>query len=63
MQQSTPVEVSLVIADVERILLMRLSEDDLQRFILQELGSYYYFPNEWVSGEVWLRHVLDILRE
>lgn len=62
-QHGTPAKVSLVISDVEKVLSMRLSEEDLQKLILQELGSYYYFPAEWASGELWLRHVLDILRE
>lgn len=62
-QQSTSDEVSRAIADVETILSMNLSEEDVRKLVLQELGSCYYYPNEWTSGRVWLRHVLNVLRE
>jgi hypothetical protein len=48
-------------SDVEKVLLMKLLGADVQKLVLQALGFYYY-PNEWASGELWLKHVLDVLR-
>jgi len=61
MQRSTSDEVSHAIYDVKRILSMKLSEEDLQNLIFQDLGACYYYSNEWTSAEFWLMHVLQML--
>jgi hypothetical protein len=33
------------------------SEPDLQERLLYEYSCYYYYPNEWASGLLWLNHV------
>jgi hypothetical protein len=60
-QHSTEDEVTRAIHDVRTILSMKLSEGDLRNLILQDMGSCYYYPAEWESGERWLRHVLHVL--
>jgi hypothetical protein len=62
MRQSARDEVSAVVHDIQAILSMKLSEGDLQKRILQDLGSCYYYPAEWPSAELWLIHVLELLR-
>jgi len=41
-RQSARDEVSPVVHDIQAILSMKLSEGDLQKLILQDLGSCYY---------------------
>lgn len=62
-QQSAPYEVSLVMRDIQAILSMKLSEEDLRKLILQDLGSCYYYLTEWTSAGLWLMHVLELLRD
>lgn len=60
-EHSSRDEVSRATEELRIILAMPLSEHDQQTFILDELGSCYYYPSEWPSAELWLRHLLFML--
>lgn len=60
-ERSARDEVRRVIDELRELLAMKLPEGDLQRIIYDELGACYYYPNEWPSAELWLRHVLALL--
>ncbi|MFP3614878.1 contact-dependent growth inhibition system immunity protein [Paraburkholderia sp. DD10] len=60
-QHSAPDEVSRAKHEIRTILAMQLPEEELQKVILQDLGSCYYYPAEWASAQLWLEHVLALL--
>lgn len=56
-------KVSMAAGEIQAIIDMKLSEEDLRKLIFDDLGSYYYYPLDWLSGDLWLGHVLRILTE
>ncbi|WP_085690515.1 MULTISPECIES: contact-dependent growth inhibition system immunity protein [unclassified Pseudomonas] len=47
--------------ELKTLLRSKLSEEQLEDFLLEEIGCSYYYPSEWSSGRTWLEHVLDLL--
>jgi hypothetical protein len=62
-RHSSQDEILRVVHELRDILLMKLSEEDMKKLILQDLGACYYYPIEWSSAEVWLEHVLALIEE
>lgn len=48
--------------ELNKILELSLEEKDLRVLILNGLGSCYFYPIEWESGAVWLRHLAFLLK-
>lgn len=59
----TKEEQKKMMKEIQLLIDSSLCEKDLQKIILDETDCGYYYPNEWHSGESWLRHMLVILRE
>lgn len=62
-EHSERAKVSLAADEIQAIIDMKLGEDDLRKLIFDDLGSYYYYPSDWVSGDLWLGHVLRLMAE
>ncbi|AZF52352.1 hypothetical protein C4J85_1866 [Pseudomonas sp. R4-34-07] len=35
------------------------NESELLENLLHEQYCYYYYPNEWASGPLWLHHIIE----
>ncbi|TLU67071.1 hypothetical protein FFB58_14405 [Enterobacter sp. MF024] len=44
-------------SEIERLLALSLSDNELQNILLNEIDCNYYYPNDWPSAEEWLRHI------
>jgi hypothetical protein len=52
--------ISRVEDELQLVLRTIPSEDELQRFLFDEIGCAYYYPHAWPSGKAWLEHILDM---
>lgn len=48
--------------ELEKLISTAKTEQELQDYLLSDMGCYYYYPNEWSDGRTWLRHVLSALK-
>ncbi|RWR02707.1 hypothetical protein ED28_06905 [[Pantoea] beijingensis] len=46
-------------AEIESLLSLSLSDDELQDILLNKIDCSYYYPNEWSSSEEWLKHICN----
>lgn len=44
-------------AEIDCLLALSLSDDELQDILLNKIDCSYYYPNEWPSSEQWLKHI------
>lgn len=44
-------------AEIDYLLALSLSDDELQDILLIKIDCSYYYPNEWSSSEQWLKHI------
>jgi len=44
-------------AEIDYLLALSLSDDELQDILLNKIDCNYYYPNEWPSSEEWLKHI------
>ena len=49
-------------AEIDRLLALSLSDDELQDILLNKIDCSYYYPNEWSSSEEWLKHISNIMK-
>jgi hypothetical protein len=61
LEQGAQDEVLKARDEMRAILAMKLPEGELQKLILGDLGSCYYYSSEWSSADHWLNHVLQLL--
>jgi len=43
--------------EIDYLLSLSLSDDELQDILLNKIDCSYYYPNEWSSSEEWLKHI------
>ncbi|MDK9357370.1 MULTISPECIES: contact-dependent growth inhibition system immunity protein [Lelliottia] len=43
--------------EIDYLLDLSLSDNELQDLLLNEIDCGYYYPNEWPSSEEWLKHI------
>ncbi|MBD8738893.1 hypothetical protein IFR41_05130 [Pseudomonas fluorescens] len=48
--------------ELEKLLFIEQSEQELQDYLLTSIGCGYYYPSEWEDGKTWLTHVASMLR-
>ncbi|HED5643701.1 contact-dependent growth inhibition system immunity protein [Enterobacter cloacae] len=44
-------------SEIDYLLALSLSDDELQDIVLNQMDCNYYYPNEWPSSEEWLKHI------
>ncbi|EOZ4638493.1 TPA: contact-dependent growth inhibition system immunity protein [Enterobacter cloacae] len=44
-------------SEIDYLLALSLSDDELQDILLNQMDCNYYYPNEWPSSEGWLKHI------
>ncbi|PJD06535.1 hypothetical protein B9Q20_14215 [Enterobacter mori] len=44
-------------SEIDYLLALSLSDDELQDILLNQIDCIYYYPNEWPSAEEWLKHI------
>lgn len=57
--KETVIKVQL---ELDRLLSIKKTEQELQDYLLTDIGCYYYYPNEWSDGKTWLQHVALALK-
>ena len=62
-QDTNPVDVQGVVAEIDELLASQKSEDELQELLLRKLGAAYYFPADGYSASTWLQHIRAKLSE
>ncbi|MGR3967647.1 hypothetical protein FW800_24740 [Pseudomonas sp. 910_23] len=60
--ESTEDTIATVLLELEKLSSSKKSEQELQDFLLSDIGCYYYYPNEWSDGKTWLTHVALVLK-
>jgi hypothetical protein len=53
----TSEEQSQMKSEIDHLIALSLSDEELQDILLNKIDSSYYFPNEWSSSEEWLRYI------
>lgn len=48
--------------ELEKLILVDQSEQELQDYLFTDIGCGYYYPNEWKNGKTWLVHVASVLK-
>lgn len=59
--ESSPEILKNVADDIDELLAVGMSEEELQQFLYRELGSYYLTTADGVSPGDWLRSVRELL--
>jgi hypothetical protein len=49
--------------ELNKLMLVEQSEQELQDFLFYDIGCSYYYPHEWKDGLSWLKHVYLTLNE
>ena len=62
-QQEPPSWVQKAAEQIDEVLSLGMTEEELQEFLYAELGCYYMPTAEGVSYSHWLRSVRDLLRQ
>ncbi|MGJ0194795.1 contact-dependent growth inhibition system immunity protein [Pantoea sp. RRHST58] len=44
--------------EIDELITLSLSDDELQNILLNKIDCGYYYPNEWPSSEEWLKHIV-----
>jgi len=44
-------------AEIDYLLALSLSDDELQDILLNKMDCSYYYPNQWSSSEEWLKQI------
>lgn len=44
-------------SEIDSLLALSLSDEELQDILLNKIDCSYYYPNEWASSEEWLKHI------
>jgi len=52
-----------VVKEIEALLALNLTENDLRNFLLKEIGCCYCYWHEWPNGNEWLEHVKFLLEK
>ena len=60
--ESSEETITIVLSELEKLISAKKTEQDLQDFLLSDIGCYYYYPNEWSDGQTWLNHVALTLK-
>ncbi len=47
--------------EIAELSRLQISENELQDFLLKEIGCSYCYWHEWPSGKAWLSHILCLL--
>lgn len=45
--------------EVQHLLALSLTEDELQDILLNEIDCSYFYPNEWSSSKEWLMDIYN----
>ncbi|WP_242175072.1 MULTISPECIES: contact-dependent growth inhibition system immunity protein [unclassified Pseudomonas] len=53
--------IAKVKQELNTLILIDQTEQELQDFLFSNIGCYYYYPNEWRDGTSWLKHVYSVL--
>lgn len=48
--------------ELSKLVSSQKTEQELQDYLLSDIGCYYYYPNEWQNGKAWLKHVAAALK-
>lgn len=59
--ESSQERISQVKDELQVVLRTVQSEEELQTFLIEEMGCAYYSPYAWCSVKTWLEHVFDML--
>ena len=60
--ESSKDTIAIVLLELEKLVSAKKTEQELQDFLLSDIGCYYYYSNEWNDGETWLNHVALALK-
>lgn len=47
--------------EILTLLAMQLSEEKIRIFIMNKMPCNYCYWMDWESGEIWLKHILNII--
>lgn len=52
-----------VIQEIDALLAMNMTENEIRDLLLKKMGCCYCYWNEWQDGNTWLKHISVIFRE
>ncbi|WP_300627782.1 contact-dependent growth inhibition system immunity protein [Pseudomonas sp.] len=55
--------INTVLLELDKLISTEKSEQELQDYLLYDIGCYYYYPNEWSDGRTWLKYVVSALKK
>ncbi|WP_124429834.1 contact-dependent growth inhibition system immunity protein [Pseudomonas sp. R2-37-08W] len=60
--ESSDETLTTVQLELAKLISTPKTEQELQHYLLFDIGCYYYYPNEWNDGRTWLKHVASALK-
>lgn len=48
--------------ELDKLINSKKTEQELEIYLLSDIGCYYYYRNEWSDGKTWLIHVVSALK-
>ncbi|MGE1156581.1 contact-dependent growth inhibition system immunity protein [Pseudomonas kitaguniensis] len=61
--EASPETMAIVKKELNALIAITQSEQQLQDFLFSDIGCSYYYPHEWKDGISWLKHVYSVLSE
>ncbi|WP_439862662.1 contact-dependent growth inhibition system immunity protein [Pseudomonas antarctica] len=48
-------------SELDRLITTQKTEQELQDYLFNDIGCYYYYLNNWEDSRTWLRHIASTL--
>ncbi|MFL6968598.1 MULTISPECIES: contact-dependent growth inhibition system immunity protein [Pseudomonas] len=58
---STPETIFMVKNEISTLLKLKLSNENIRKLIMSEMPCNYCYWLDWESGEMWLKHILQVM--
>lgn len=58
---SAPETIAMVKNEISTLLKVNLNDEEIREFIMNKMPCNYCYWMDWRSGEMWLKHILDVI--
>lgn len=59
--ESAPEIIAMVNDEISALLMLKFSDEKIRELIMDEMPCNYCYWMDWESGEMWLRHILQVM--
>jgi hypothetical protein len=59
--ESAPEIIATVKNEISALIKLKFSDEEIREFIMDEMPCNYCYWMDWESGEMWLKHILQVM--